>query len=73
MRINSRFFEAGQSVRLCVFEIQEGGEWSPPYGAEIVHAEPITSEGAIEGMYLWALIPDSKMEQVMREEDSDGS
>ena len=69
MRISNRFFESGVPKRLCAFEVLEGGEWAPPYGTEVIHVEPIISDSVVEGMYLWALVPGSQMEEVMGESD----
>ena len=65
MPISSRFFEAGTTYRLCAFQVNEGDEWAPPDGTPVVHVEPIESDGVLEGMYLWALVPGSKMAEVI--------
>jgi len=69
MLIRNRFFDAGTTYKLCVFSIQEGGDWAPPEGTEIVHVEPIVNDAVVDGMYLWALVPDSQMHEVVGEHD----
>jgi hypothetical protein len=69
--LTSRFFEAGQAFKLCHFEVLEGEEWAPPEGSHIVFTEPITADTdagpVIEGMYLWVLVPSTKMIEVAQE------
>ena len=67
MLVTNRFFEAGTTYKLCVFSVEEGSEWSPPAGSQLIHTEPIMEEGAILGFYLWALVPDSKMSEAVGE------
>ena len=71
MRVNNRFFEAGTSYKLCAFEITEGEQWSPPERTELIYSEPIVEDGSISGFYVWALVLDSKMHEVMEEHRGD--
>ena len=68
---SSRFFHAGQPYKLCYFEVMEGEEWAPPEGTQLVHVEPIVSveddEAAVDGMYLWALVPSTRMVELVEE------
>lgn len=61
MAISSRIFAAGQTYKLCAFEVQENNEWAPPDGTQVMHVEPIIEDGVVEGLYLWALVPSDKM------------
>ena len=65
MALTSRFFVAGTTYKLCAFEVGEGEEWSPPEGSQVMHVEPIIEEGGVSGLYLWTLIPSSKMSEVV--------
>lgn len=69
--LTSRFFEAGTEFRLCHFEVLEGEVWAPPEGSQLVFTEPIVQHGddgaTIAGMYLWALVPSSKMQEFAQE------
>lgn len=65
MSLTSRFFVAGTTYTLCAFEVTEGSEWSPPEGSHVMHVEPIIEDGAVDGLYLWALVPTSKMAQAI--------
>lgn len=70
--LTTRFFEAGQAYRLCHFAVMEGEEWSPPAGSCVVFVEPImaSADGQpefIDGMYLWALVPSTKMAELIEE------
>lgn len=68
MRVNTRFFEAGITYKLCAFEVEEGSAWSPPDGSILIHVEPqVDDAGALYAMFMWLLVPERSVYEEQRD------